>query len=57
MVHPTPTNRELTNEQMDAIRSRAYELFEDRGREDGHALEDWLMAREEVMAKSLSASA
>lgn len=50
MVHPTPTNRELTNEQMDAIRSRAYELFEDRGREDGHALEDWLMAREEVMA-------
>jgi hypothetical protein len=30
------------------IRQRAYELYEARGREDGHALEDWLRAEEEV---------
>jgi hypothetical protein len=30
------------------IRERAYELYESRGREDGHDLEDWLRAEEEV---------
>jgi hypothetical protein len=30
------------------IRSRAYELFEARGREDGHDLEDWVRAEEEI---------
>jgi len=32
----------------DQIRRRAYELYEERGREDGHELEDWLRAEEEV---------
>jgi Protein of unknown function (DUF2934) len=27
---------------------RAYELFEQRGRKDGHNLEDWLQAEAEV---------
>jgi len=31
------------------IRERAYELYEARGREDGHDLEDWLRAEEEIM--------
>ena len=32
----------------DQIRGRAYELYELRGREDGHDLEDWLRAEEEI---------
>lgn len=30
------------------IRLRAYELYEARGREDGHELEDWFRAKEEI---------
>ena len=32
----------------DEIRRRAYELYEQRGREDGHDVEDWLRAEEQV---------
>ena len=30
------------------IRRRAYELYEERGRQDGFAEEDWIRAEEEV---------
>lgn len=30
------------------VRRRAYELFEARGREPGHELDDWLQAEREV---------
>ena len=30
------------------IRRRAYELYEARDREDGHELDDWLRAEEEI---------
>ncbi len=30
------------------IRQRAHELYEARGREDGHDLDDWLIAESEV---------
>jgi len=33
------------------IRCRAYELYEQRGREDGHDLDDWLQAESEVAQK------
>jgi hypothetical protein len=33
------------------IRLRAYELYEARGREDGHELDDWLRAKEELTIK------
>ncbi len=33
------------------VRRRAYELYEERGREDGHEVEDWLRAEEEVARK------
>ena len=33
------------------IRLRAQELYEARGREDGHELDDWLRAEEEVTGK------
>lgn len=32
------------------IRRRAYELYEQRGREDGYAEEDWLQAEAEILA-------
>ena len=31
------------------IRRRAYELYEQRGREDGFALDDWLQAESEIL--------
>ena len=33
-----------------AIRSRAYELFEHRGRQHGSDLDDWLIAEQKVLA-------
>jgi len=30
------------------VRSRAYELYEQRGAGDGHDLEDWLQAESEI---------
>ncbi len=32
------------------IRQRAYELYEARGREHGHAVENWLQAEAEIRA-------
>ena len=40
-------SQELENQ----IRQRAYALYEARGREDGHDLDDWLRAEEEIMEK------
>jgi Protein of unknown function (DUF2934) len=31
------------------IRMRAYELYSQRGKIDGHALDDWLQAEEEIV--------
>jgi hypothetical protein len=38
------------------IRNRAYELFEARGREEGHELEDWLRAEEEITGRKSGAA-
>jgi hypothetical protein len=40
----------------DQIRRRAYELYEQRGREDGHDMEDWLLAELEVVQKRAKAA-
>lgn len=32
----------------EGVRLRAYELYEARGRKDGHDLDDWLRAEQEV---------
>lgn len=48
---PTPVKEEqagLTPEMLEQIRVRAHELFELRGREEGHDLDDWLQAEAEV---------
>ena len=42
--HPAPIPINLEAE----IRRRAYELYEQRGRSNGHALEDWTQAEAEI---------
>jgi oligoendopeptidase F len=39
------------------IRRRAYELYEERGREDGHDLDDWLRAEAEITTKNAKTAA
>ena len=39
------------------IRERAYQLFEERGYEHGHDVEDWLQAESEIIGKKPSARA
>ncbi len=39
---------EPTPEILEQIRARAHELFEQRGREEGHDMDDWLQAEAEV---------
>jgi len=35
------------------ISERAYALYEEHGREDGHALEDWLAAEQHVLNQNV----
>lgn len=44
-VNPTS---EPTTKLQGQIRGLAYELYEQRGREDGHDLDDWLNAEAEL---------
>ena len=37
-----------TSDLQEQIRRRAYELYEQRGRNDGHELNDWLQAESEL---------
>ena len=49
---PRTTVMELQDLELEhQIRQRAYELYEARGWEDGHELEDWLSAEEEIEGK------
>jgi hypothetical protein len=41
---------------LEQIAQRAYELYEARGREDGHDLDDWLRAEAEIMGKAAKAA-
>lgn len=42
----------------DQIRARAYELYEERDKEEGHDLDDWLRAEAEITSsKQRSAAA
>jgi hypothetical protein len=50
---PTPLRTinqttESTSDLQEQIRRRAHELYEQRGRDDGHELDDWLQAESEV---------
>jgi hypothetical protein len=56
----TQTNQitQSTSELQEQIRRRAYELYEQRGRDDGHELDDWLLAESELaQQKAMTAAA
>ena len=45
-----PPGEPATYEQFhEQVRRRAYELYEQRGGEHGHDLDDWLQARSELL--------
>jgi len=46
---PLPRKPKSVSNAEEKIRLRAYELYERRGRIDGHALDDWLQAETEVL--------
>jgi hypothetical protein len=49
---PTTEISELQEFELEyQIRLRAYQLYEARGRVDGHELEDWYRAKEEITIK------
>jgi hypothetical protein len=66
-MKPTPTmptplrttkqTTESSSELHEQIRRRAYELYEQRGREDGHDLDDWCQAESEVTQTNVIAVA
>jgi Protein of unknown function (DUF2934) len=39
------------------IRVRAYTLYEERGREDGHDVDDWLRAEADLTGKAVGTAA
>lgn len=54
---PTGTATAAPPKIEEDIRKRAYELFEARGREEGHELDDWLRAEEEIVGGKRDAAA
>ena len=51
---PTSVTSEPQNLELeDQIRQRAYELYEGRGRKDGHELEYWFRAEAEITQKKV----
>jgi len=48
---PPSTGTSEPQELEHQIRLRAYELYEARSGEDGHEVEDWLRAEEEIAVK------
>ena len=46
-----PVTSEQPQDMTDQVRARAYELYDLRGREDGHDLEDWLLAESQLIQK------
>jgi hypothetical protein len=48
LLRTTHQTKQSTGELQEQIRRRAYELYEQRGRDDGHKTDDWLQAESEV---------
>lgn len=53
----TPVAKATPSISEDEIRRRAFELFEARGGQDGHELEDWLRAESEIRNAKKDAAA
>jgi len=59
-TEPNPTvaqTTESTFELQQQIRCRAYEIFEQHGREEGHDQDDWLQAESEIVHQRAKAVA
>jgi hypothetical protein len=54
---PLNIDTNLSPNLREAIQYRAYELYEARGREDGHDVEDWLRAEAEIIGGTEEAAA
>lgn len=54
---PQPGRSAIEANRGEEIRRRAYELYEERGREDGHDVEDWLRAEAEITGRTEQAAA
>jgi hypothetical protein len=52
-----PQTTESSTDLTEQVRCRAYELYEQRGREDGHELDDWLQAESEIAHQGAKAVA
>lgn len=48
VAHPAPG----TTDVLEQVRRRAYELYEQRGRQDGYHEQDWLQAEAELLSRS-----
>ena len=49
LTNPSTTNPAVPSfDTQELIRRLAYELYEQRGRQDGHDLDDWLRAESDV---------
>jgi hypothetical protein len=49
----SPTAVNESQELKEKVRRRAYQLYEERLWEDGHELEDWLRAEEEILEQEV----
>jgi hypothetical protein len=57
-VTETPVHKvALGPDPQEVIRLRAYAIYEQRGREHGHDLDDWLRAEAEVVGSAYAHSA
>jgi Protein of unknown function (DUF2934) len=54
---PSTFGRTAVEDNLEQIRTRAYELYEARGREEGHDLEDWLEAEAEITGTAVTSAA
>lgn len=52
MSKSSGTSRTSSQDLTDAIRKKAYELYEKRGRKSGHSMDDWLEAERIVKSRS-----
>jgi len=56
-VPPTVVPQPQATDVTELIRARAYQLYELRGKEEGHAEEDWLQAESEILSSQASKAA
>ena len=51
-LRTNPRGQETSGDTLEQIRMRAYEIYEQAGREDGHDVDHWLQAEAEIIGTS-----